>query len=157
MTSPDLIERLEKAEGGSRELDALVCAALGYHPGFPDYEYLVPWRVEADEGALIGYICPPGEPAQKRWKRPPEPVTTSLDAALALAERVLGKGWSYSIIGEIGGGATVTLEQPDVDLGGGVIASPGLCGLDEFEAEAATPALALCAAILRSRTGEDGR
>ena len=144
MTSPDLIERLEKAEGPVRQIDREIAKAID-----PTV-----WK-RATNWASMPCGAPPDiiERDAIRWV---PAYTTSLDAALALAERVLGKGWSYSIIGEIGGGATVTLEQPDVDLGGGVIASPGLCGLDEFEAEAATPALALCAAILRSR-GEAGR
>jgi hypothetical protein len=95
----DLLTALQSAERGSRELDARVCAALGYHSGFPDYEYTVPWRVEADDGALVGYICPPGEREERRWKRSPEPVTQSTDAALALVERELPEMfWSLGFL-----------------------------------------------------------
>jgi len=71
MTAPDtadLIERLEAAEAGSRELDALVYAAVT--PG--------DWMATRD-GWIEG-----GGRAMATTK-----VTQSFDAALALAERVL--------------------------------------------------------------------
>lgn len=64
-------------------------------------------------------------------------VTTSLDAALALAERVL-PGWSWTVGTRDVPGCTAV-----IDSNGG---SPIL-----GEAIAPTPALALCIAILRAR------
>lgn len=134
----DLIAKLEAAEVGSTVLDCDIGILLGeWEPpkgAVRDLDRPDVWRSNG-----IKYYQPHAE------------VTTSLDAALALAERVL-PGWSYGLNGEVGGGALATLEQPDVDLGGGVIASPGLCGLQEFDGEAATPPLALCIAILKATT-----
>lgn len=66
----DLIRRLEEAEAGGRALDADVFAALGftYDHGPADV-----WR---DAGGDPFYF---------------DHITTSIDAALALAERVLGE------------------------------------------------------------------
>lgn len=118
----DLIARLESAEAGSRELDARVCAAFCKEPG--TYEIF--------------------------------PVTTSLDAALALRARVLSGWWTdvhvwpprpvkYPIRTEIilddeDASAIATLSYchpkiPPVEVGWG---------------DAATPALALCIAILKA-------
>ena len=124
-----LITSLEQAGEGSRELDARVAGVFSHD-------------VESDDGDFWW------GPFDQQAERVPD-FTTSLDAALALASRVL-PGWSYGLFGEVGDGATASLTQPDVDIGGGVIASPGLMGLDEFEGEAATPALALCLAVLRA-------
>lgn len=79
----DLIERLEKAEAGSRELDALVwCATV---PGGATY----------DTGrSRVTY-------PDKSWAiiTSFSPVTTSLDAALALAERVMpDHNWSVGCL-----------------------------------------------------------
>ncbi|WP_370372933.1 hypothetical protein [Henriciella pelagia] len=73
-----LIERLEAAEGGSRELDAAVFKALDPH-GFSlatrQEMVLMP------KGATIGDAV--------RRVRAPAPYTQSLDAALALVEEKL--------------------------------------------------------------------
>lgn len=102
----DLIERLEAAERGSRELDYAIKAAL------EDDEY---WRlrVAAD------------------W-------TTSIDAALALAERVLDGDISYDLFHDYGG---FNRAKVYAIMDGPVMA----------ETKAETMPLALCAAILRAR------
>lgn len=73
MNAPSLIERLEGAAEGSRELDAewlRTVTEAQVLARFGDYE----WRPDG-----VGI-----------WRAMPSP-TTSLDAALALAERVLGE------------------------------------------------------------------
>lgn len=144
-----LIERLEKAEAGSRELDALVCAALGHHPGFPDNDYIVPWHVAVDDrdaSRLAAYIRVPGQPPRSVWSRPSEPATTSLDAALALAERVL-PGWWWSVSSERIG------EPEPRPFASGWLSDGALGALRT--ARAATPALALCIAILKATTAPE--
>lgn len=118
-----LIARLEAAEAGSRELDAGVFCATnsGWRPG---------------TGVQTGAVIRSGI----MWS--PEPVTTSIDAALALAERMLPgcfpgvqknrwarKAW------------TAYLTVADAD--------------DEIEQDADTPALALCIAILKAKEAQD--
>lgn len=88
----DLIERLEAATAGSRELDGLLARRFGWH------------RVEPRHASNKhgGWIAPEdfiGVQADGRPRldslhgttiyRDPPGLTTSLDAALALAERVL--------------------------------------------------------------------
>ena len=104
-TITSLIEKLEGAEVGSRELDAYVLFRLDY-----DQSESTP------------------------------PVTTSLDAALALAERVLPYAEVIAVSRTKSGGWGA--------------------GINGYVVYAATPALALCAAILRAQsearpTGED--
>lgn len=120
-SAPDqtaLVERLEAAEVGSRELDAAVCMETTHPYGF-DHDYEI--------NAF--------------------PVTTSLDAALSLAERVL-PGWWWTA-GKCGLTCHASV-GPDRAF----IAEPDLSKYDAgFHADIpnpSTPALALCAAILRA-------
>lgn len=81
MTEETLIERLRAAEGGSRELDIAVCLAC--FPSLrPPMEYVK------------------GEPKlffdEPFYKQEPPHVTTSLDAAIALAGRML-PGWWWKV------------------------------------------------------------
>ena len=89
MTTP-LITRLEEAAEGSRELDAhvevAVRAILAERSGLAR-EHWANWTVSPDF-----YVEDPHTAYR------PEPVTTSLDAALALAERVL-PGWMFAVAG----------------------------------------------------------
>ncbi len=134
-----LIARLEAAEVGSRELDAEICVLLQY--GGPNSEGAVNVRTDSDwEGDLLF------EHGDDECCNTIPPVTTSLDAALALAERVL-KGWAWEI----------RLDES----GASVQAAPvwwmeGLAAPDEggVSCEAAAPALALVIAILRAKQGE---
>jgi len=77
----DLIKRLEKAEAGSRELDALVFQRFGSElpNAFGPIRVDLEWQ---DDGSAL---MPVGE-MQVRFT--PPPTTQSLDAALALAERL---------------------------------------------------------------------
>lgn len=120
-----LIARLEAAEVGNRELDCEIARAMG-------------WGVHnARRNGL--WVVPFGE----YDTCDPEAVfalgnyTTSLDAALALAERVL-PGWQIGMW---------TTKQNAV---GSVLRADG----GAFDATSSTPALALVIAILRAKQGE---
>lgn len=122
----DLPTRLEGAAAGSRELDAEVEVAAraveAARSGLAR-EHWAKWR--ASRSGIVG-------DAHTQYASPP--VTTSIDAIVALADRVLD-------------GCIVRLsihrDGPSfgsVDFGHRLYAS-----------KAATPALALCAAIIRAR------
>jgi hypothetical protein len=95
----DIIERLEKAEAGSRELDALIwChfAAVKYQSCNEPY----------GGGPLtqVVFTIPPKRARMVTGKghgsnpmyQHAEPVTTSVDAAISLAEKVL-PGWAWKL------------------------------------------------------------
>jgi hypothetical protein len=123
-----LIERLEAAEVGSRELDVAL------------WELFSAAKIERDLGSVRG-TWPRGASDQEKSDRrvaflaanAPR-VTTSLDAALSLAERVLpGRTFIIATGGE-------GLDRATID------------GLGTAEdCQAATAPLALCAAILRAK------
>ncbi|HAC01576.1 hypothetical protein [Brevundimonas naejangsanensis] len=130
-----LIARLEAAEVGSRELDALIWLRFNrpeYSGGVKALE-MRGWYdgrghmiLETDTGEEVADDLGIGN------------YTTSLDAALALAEGVL-PGWSWEIY-------TAYQIKGLMKYG---------CNLDEQDtAYAFTPALALCIAILRAKQGE---
>ena len=134
----ELVARLEAASVGSRELDAHVTVALrlGCKRGLPDdLQYLQ--KVRKDDECAPGtywYVCRSGKSL-----RTAEPVTTSLDAALALAERVLPEANCMGF----------DRDPKGVDA----YVSRNCVPRDEVwlvEARAATPALALCLAILKA-------
>ena len=78
-----LLEKLASATEGSRELDALVTVALGPPPSDEPGRHYRPTMI--DEECAPGtywYVSISGRSLQTS-----EPVTTSIDAALALAER----------------------------------------------------------------------
>lgn len=133
-TMTDLIKRLEEAEAGSRELDALVFRRFGgpLPKEFAGYGVELTWQADGSATMPVGEM-------QVRYD--PPAYTTSLDAALALAERVLPEwGW-YA--GGSRGEHCGRLDTPD--------------GCDFEEAYAATPALALCIAVLKATdTGREG-
>jgi len=103
-----LIARLEAAEAGSHELDKAVAVACG--------STINVWAEIAADGTFLGSV---------------RPVTTSLDAALALAERVLGNG------------PCVLHRNGPTEW--------GFTYVDDDTVYAATPALALCIATLRAK------
>lgn len=115
-----LIERLEAAEVGSRELDWLIADLFAY----PE-----PWPQSA--------LWPPFA-AGSRFDKSIPAYTTSLDAALSLAERVLP--------GQARAMGDMAFDPPGLPWA--TIWTTG--GDPKFNAHAATPALALCIAILKA-------
>lgn len=126
-----LIARLEAAEVGSRELDAHVEVAVRAFEAAEtglSREHWAKWIVSRDfwvEDEHTAYQ--------------PTPVTTSLDAALALAERVL-PGWDWQITKGADEMALACVQHSRR------VSGPEVC--------ASTPALAICIAILRAKQGE---
>lgn len=119
MKHAELIARLEAAEVGSRELDAYVeCASHGWN--------LVGWNAG-------WYLAEVGGAVQQM--SPPLPCTTSLDAALALAERVLP-------------GCRCIAERDHDGTGWACVRASE--DSERFMTDAHTPALALCISILRA-------
>lgn len=106
----DLVERLTAAEAGSRELDAAI-----------ERRFADPSIAQPD---MIDW-------AQARY-------TQSLDAALALAERVLPDHYRGPISMTVAGSGQAFIDHTDP------------CGLG-VGAFGNTPALALCIAILKAR------
>lgn len=119
-----LIALLEAAEAGSRELDAAVWAASN---GYELFEH---------DGAGWRYRMKPDDIMRHERTGYISPYTTSIDAALALAERVL-PGWRkfVEVVGDGRGSACVFLAHEAIDR-------PWF--------HAPTPALALCISILRA-------
>lgn len=116
----DLIERVKKLTGPCRETDALVCAASGYevrpHGGRDYYE------------PIVGVS----------WQEVPS-YTASLDAAVALTERLLpGADWKASVAG---------WDRHWADIS----------GAKHIYAEGTTPALALILATLRAYAVKEGQ
>lgn len=148
----ELIARLEAAEAGSRELDCLVDAwRMGLSEevefrtvGLPTYE--AP-RYFCGPKAMdwIGYDLLRTSPA----------YTTSLDAALALADRVL-PGYEVSVAQRKPRHLETCAEWWHASLfkiRTGVVfdAGPGTISI-----KSATPALALCIAILKAKAQGEG-
>jgi hypothetical protein len=126
----DLIKRLEEAEAGSRELDAAIADL--FNP-VPDQYDGFAGRWPFVEGSPFSDQTPP--------------VTTSLDAALALAERVL-PGWGWEISHDDCNGNYYAWVGKDFYLHG---PQEHLRGIQE------SPALALCIAVLKATdTGREG-
>lgn len=146
-----LLERVTKATGADRKIDAEIVAALRYcRPGFPDW--IVGWA-----GPFVPNIPDAGRVAighsngktGTHWSA--EPVTASLDAALAMAERVMPPlDWTVRRNADKGFHAILdgpTPETPDGSIRPWVFVS----------ATAPTPALALLAALLKSLAQELGQ
>lgn len=137
-TITSLIEKLEGAEKPSQELSARVIHAVRVPDGSVEQSKINGrWCVYDKNGRLLE-----GSSRNGWWREGGWEVTESLDAALALAERVgvrpyqadasiKGK-WSWMVVDEARLG----------DLEANPYA----------RATAATPALALCAALLRAQS-----
>lgn len=130
MKHAELIARLEAAEVGSRELDAEIWAAsVGY--------VLVSF-----DGAGWLYKMHPNDMQRHERTGYIPPYTTSLDAALVLAERVLPPETMWELNRKcIIDGKKFYLCEFDVPEWGPRVDTYGC---------ARTPALALCIAILRA-------
>ena len=142
MTS-DLITRLEKAEGGSRELDAEIMCLVGGARRVDDFTFHGP--NEAVWCLWDGLYDPPSIPELPY-------VTTSLDAALALAERL---GWQLRSLDHS------IPNQPSVMLQGPIKHYPAEGDHPAHDGPAyqcgrgKTRPLATCIAILRALKGTD--
>lgn len=124
----DLITKLEEAGEGSRELDGAVWYAI--HE--PDVEHGCLHVEQTEQGPLEVLTCELGS----KYADCVGHYTTSPDAALALAERVCPEAEVIALSRTKSGG-----------WGAGV--NGRVC-------RASTPALALCAAILRASEKERG-
>lgn len=127
MTNATLLQSLSEAGEGSRELDALIAVEVG---GF----YVCEPRYDGAPVAY-GYVDAKGhrtEPGQGGLMLVPK-YTTSLDAALALAERVTGG--AYKLVNDYGGYNRAEINLP---------------GRETHTAVAETMPLALCIAILKA-------
>jgi len=124
----DIIERLEKAEGPSRELDAEIWERLG----LVDEKHCARWR------AMDGRKDLTRERFVRAWA--PE-FTESLDAALTLVP----EGWSWKLVHEPHDGLyrVVMRQAPRLEI----VALA-------YVVTKATPALALCLAALKARQQE---
>jgi hypothetical protein len=118
----ELVARLEGASEGSREIGVELLLHFGWHRSCVGHFY----------GPLYHWSAPDRKPCLISGDEDhlPNP-TTSLDAALALAERVL-PGWDF-IVGRTNGGLTIHAQV-----------GPGEMQFGN------TPALALCIAVLRA-------
>ncbi|UXO85622.1 hypothetical protein [Brucella intermedia] len=135
MTS-DLITRLSKLDAPDREVDALIVAELEPHifdaPGFTPIRPITSFHIDPQGDAIRfdggGIMCLSYFPL----------YTASVDAVIALAERVLPESVARRLI--------IFNSSP---------AKAGFDGTPErgklFYYEAATPAIALCLALLRAK------
>lgn len=122
----ELIARLEEVEAGSRELDLRVFERFDLVDGER-------WTDADLEYALTDPDCTISPPR----------LTTSLDAALALAERVLELRGPININVCLAGSAQAQIYPDDP------------CGV-HVQAVASSPALALCIAILKAKAQGEG-
>ena len=134
--TPGLIERLEAAGEGSRELDAEIARLSGGQAiaRFGDWDC-------REDGTGI-------------W-RPLPRYSSSLDAALALAERVLPGDPDFEPTGpSVGWKINLYRGMVPAPLGGW-IASLRRHASDGVEGSSSSPALALCIAILKARATQE--
>lgn len=124
-----LIARLEAAAGGSQALTDDTLRAMGFttkrYPMDSDRYWIVP----GDERHPLPPWC--------------DKITVSLDAALALAERVLELRGPININVCLAGSAQAQIYPDDP------------CGV-HVQAVASSPALALCIAILKAKAQGEG-
>jgi hypothetical protein len=127
----DLITRLEGAEEADRELDARLYVELIARLRRPDIEDMIAARAAShpDENVWLS--------GARDWQVPP--FTSSLDAALGLAERVL-PGWWW-VVSSTGGECAAEIGNLETPLADNIIAT------------SKTPAVALVLAVLKGKDG----
>lgn len=130
-----LIARLEAAEAGSREMDGEIALAFGYPRDVWGDAFDRPLAVD---GPAFHNDAATWSGEGKSWSAPT--FTASLDAALALAERVLGTDQEYEIT-TLYNIARVTLNMNHGDESGPFYGSNDCCVVP----------LAICAATLRAK------
>lgn len=126
MPASDLLSKLERAEGADRELARLLWEALTGECTHRNTHFVY---LENDERELECSDCGRDTYGADKWSD----LTRSLDAALALVERVLpGTEWAVSTLyGKCHAEVNMNAEEPAT-------------------AQAATIPLALCIALLRA-------
>lgn len=139
--SAALIAKLESASEGSRELDFWIAYDLGL---MADIVPVRPANVREGHGEVC-LLDASGKSLGWVGYHVSKPVTTSIDAALALAERVLGAGEDEPVFWEFGFNAVISGQRQYSAMFSPPWDSPG----DNY-GHAATPALAICAALLRA-------
>jgi hypothetical protein len=142
MDLAELRERLEKATGGDREIDAAIFVAVEAPEQYSDdlrrYRLPHPSLDEMD-------MCAPGTywlvQRSGRSLRTSPHYTASLDAIVSLIERKL-PGWGWS----------AASGMSDANLYGAALSPLGLVGaaLNTQTARATTPPLALCIALVKA-------
>ena len=141
MTLRDLLERVERATGPDRALDFAIAEFLSYVPVHTVVETGTPygWFRRSTEFVLWKTKASDPHAGVDLWQ--PTPVTSSVDAALALIERKFpGCGLALNI-----GSVKAASMWPLKTQGGGF-----------FDATARTPALALCATLLAAMIEQEG-
>lgn len=135
--------RCEQASGPDRELDAEIGAACGIINFSNPYDMLgTPFFRVTEDGLRVEFCTRLDDGSEHIIaSRKPHEFTASLDAAMTLLP---ASDWEFSLEWQAGS----PLWCPDAEMIAIVkIGDPLL----RMEAEAATPALALCAASLRAR------
>ena len=167
MEASELIERLEKATGPDREIDALLWAHFDNRVVRIAYGEVIARKRDSLDDVRLGFVDPtPLRSNFYGWDG--EAYTASIDAALALVERVL-PGWLYGV-------RHTSVWCPDHKWAGkpvweALLGDPGesdsyepWCDLDcydeydevrEAAADHCLPALALCLALLRASPTEE--
>ena len=124
-----LIERLEKASGPDREIDALIFVAVDARDP----------ALRVARSTPLGWYVEAGDDEDRPLLQPE--YTKSLDAALALCERAL-PDWDIDL-GKVGGEWFATVLPQD--------------GTDIDGEQAPSPALALCLALLRALSQKESK
>jgi hypothetical protein len=136
----ELAGRCEAAGAADLVLDGMIGAAIryGYEDIGPEHEL----EADSETGSIVVYV---GKRKVKRFRAPA--FTASIDAAMSLVP----EGWDWSICryaqvddGFLPFSVNMTPETQPYPVGA------------EIDTEAATPALALCAAALRSLAQGEG-
>ena len=138
MTLPELIKALEDATGPNRELDIAIMSALC--PLSEPFMLIGPMGVYTKLPQAWGStgLCVKDNTHQVEAPK----VTASVDAAIALCERVLPDWvWGISKIGH-----ALLYEKTDSEKGYG----------EKIKVDHPVPAIALCLAVLRARPSQDG-
>lgn len=154
----ELLAQVESAKAPDRSLDALICAAFRYfgndQPGIFSHGSRIPpeWVNWPGEVIAVGdrvvLLPTDGAPAHGPWTKA-EYVTLSVDAAWGLAHQER-PDWTWSahtFDDKRKRRAFASLRPPFV---------PAL-KLPDIPAWAATPALALCAAIIKAKIAEESK
>ncbi len=164
MEASELIERLEKATGPDREIDALLWAHFDNRVVRIAYGEVIARKRDSLDDVRLGFVDPtPLRSNFYGWDG--EAYTASIDAALALVERVL-PGFAYGL-------RTCAVWAPHHQWAGkpvweAVVTDMGDCDcyypwgdpdetddVVEHEASHCSPALALCLALLRASPTEE--